>query len=102
MIEIRQEIERRLTPIALEHIRVAPKPTKVAEALAVARELSGVSVSLEEVAEIINVAEPGRDSKARARDYSAAELDRHPDLVLTTTPRGTFVRYVGGRTIYSK
>ncbi len=102
MIEIRQEIERRLTPKVIEHIRVAPKPTKVAEALAVARELGGVSVSLEEVAEIINVAEPGRDNKARSKDYSSAELDRHPDLVLTTTPRGTFVRYVGGRTIYSK
>ena len=102
MIEIRQEIEKRLTPAVLERIRMAPKPTKVAEALAVTRELGGISVSLDEVAEIINVTEPGRDAKAKSRDYSAAELDRHPDMVLTTTPRGTFVRYVGGRTIYSK
>jgi len=102
MIEIRQEIERRLTPVVLEHIRLAPKPTKVAEALAVAKELSGVSVSLNEVAEIVNIAEPGRDVKAKPSDYSTRELDRHPDLVITITPRGSFVRYVGGRSIYSK
>jgi hypothetical protein len=102
MIEIRQEIEKRLTPPVLERIRLAPKPTKVAEALAVARELGGVSVSLEEVAEIINVAEPGRNVKAKQSDYSTKDLDRHPDLVLTITPRASFVRYVGGRSIYSK
>jgi len=102
MIEIRQEIEKRLSPLVLERIRVAPKPTKVAEALAVAKELPGVSVSLEEIAEIINIAEPGRNVKARPSDYSTSELDKHPDLVLTITPRGAFVRYVGGRTLYSK
>lgn len=102
MIEIRQEIERRLSPAILEHIRIAPKPTKVAEALAVAKELSGVSVSLDEVAEIVNIADPGREIKAKPSDYSTKDLDRHPDLVLTLTPRGVFVRYVGGRSIYSK
>jgi hypothetical protein len=102
MMEIRGEIEKRLTLPVLERIRVAPKPTKVAEVLAVVRELPGVSVSLKEVAEIINVSEPGRDLKAKFSDYSAEELDRHPDLVLTLNPRGSFVRYVGGRTIYSK
>ena len=102
MIEIRQGIERRLTPQVLEHIRLALKPTKVAEVLAVAKELPGVSVSLEEVAGIVNTAEPGRDMKAKVKDYSVSELDRHPDLVLTTTPKAVFVRYVGGKTIYSK
>jgi hypothetical protein len=102
MIEIRQEIEKRLSPVVLERIRLAPKPTKVAEALAVAKELPGVSVGLNEVAEIINIADPGRDVKAKPSDYATNELDRHPDLVITITPRGSFVRYVGGRSIYSK
>jgi hypothetical protein len=102
MIELRPEIERKLTPVVLEHIRKAQKPTKVAEALAVTKELAGISVSLAEIAEIINISEPGRDMKAGASDYTLAELDRHPDLVLTTTPRGSFVRYVGGKTLYSK
>jgi len=102
MIELRGEIEKRLTPPVLEKIRIAAKPTKVAEAVIVARELGGASVSLEEVAEIINIAEPGRDVKAKASDYPVNDLDRHPDLVLTITPMGSFVRYVGGRTFYSK
>jgi hypothetical protein len=102
MMELRGEIEKRLTPFVLDKIRTATKPTKVSEVVVVTRELVGMSVSLEEVAEIINVAEPGRDSKAKGKDYSVVELDKHPDLIVTTTPRGAFVRFVGGRTLYSQ
>lgn len=102
MMELRGDIEKRLTPLVLERIRNAPKPTKVAEVLAVVKELPGIGVSLSEIAEIVNVAEPGRDIKAKATDYSIKDLDRHPDLVLTINPRGSFVKYVGGRTLYSK
>ena len=102
MMELRSEIEERLTPFVLEKIRTAIKPTKISEVVVVARELGGISISLEEVAEIINVADPEKKTKARVADYSAIELDKHPDLILTTTPRGSFVRFVGGRNLYSQ
>lgn len=102
MIELRGDISKRLTTNVLESIRKAPKPTKVAEVLAVAKELGGVAVSLDEVAEIINISDPGRDEKARANDYSVRDLDKHPDLLLVKTPRETLIRYVGARSIYGR
>ena len=88
-------LERMLTERVLERIRNAPKPTKTAEVVAVAKELKGVALSLDEVATIINIAEPERDVKARASDYDPEELKKRPDLLVITTPRGTFVRYTG-------
>jgi transcription initiation factor TFIIIB Brf1 subunit/transcription initiation factor TFIIB len=102
MMELRGDISKRLNHTVLESIKKAPKPTKVAEALAVVKELGGVAVSLDEIAEIINISEPGRDEKARASDYLIKDLDRHPDLLLVKTPRETLVRYVGTRSMYGR
>lgn len=96
VIELRAEVVKRLTPPVMDRIRKAPKPTKVAEALAVTKEFKGVALSVGEIAEIINIAEPGREEKAIGRHYDPAELGRHPDLLLIRTPGGTFVRYAAG------
>lgn len=98
--EIRKEITAKLDEKILNRIKNAPKPTKVAEALAVVKEMGGVSVSLGEIADVINIAEPGRNVKASEKDYVIADLKRHPSLLLTTTPSGCYVRFTGGRNIY--
>lgn len=98
--EIRREIIAKLDDKILDRIKKAPKPTKVAEALAVAKEMAGMSLSLGEIAEVINIAEPGRNIKAAESDYTIADLKRHPSLLITTTPQGCFVRFTGGRNIY--
>lgn len=100
VMELRGEITKKLSSVTLEKIKKAPKPTKVAEALAVVKELEGTAVSLDEIAEIVNIADPGRDAKARASDYVLEELGKHPDMLLVKTPKETFVRYTGGRSIY--
>lgn len=100
--ELRKEIMSKLEEKVIDRIRAAPKPTKVAEVLAVAQEMGNVSVNLGEVAEIINIAEPCRNIKAAAKDYSSEELKKHPSLLVTTTPQGCYVRHVGGRNIYEK
>jgi uncharacterized protein with PhoU and TrkA domain len=93
--ELRKEITSKLDGTVLERIKNAPKPTKVAEIISVAKEFKNMSLSLEEIAEITNVAEPGRNVKARMKDYPIEELRKHPNLLVTTTPQGCFVRYVG-------
>jgi hypothetical protein len=90
---LRGDLQRKLTAVVIERIHKAPKPTKISEVLAVARELRGTAVSIDEAAQVINVAEPGRDIKARASDYDLAEIERHPNLLVVRTPRGTYVRY---------
>lgn len=94
-LELRGDISSRLNDAVLDRIRKALKPTKTAEALAVAKELKGVAVSLEEVAEIVNISEPGRNTKARVTDYEINELRKHPSLIITTTPKADFIRYIG-------
>ena len=92
-MEIRGDLQRKLTPVVLKRIQEDPKPTKTAEVVVVTKELGGMAVSLEEVAEIINIAEPGRDIKAKESDYSVEELKNHPDLLVVTTPSACHVRY---------
>ena len=94
MIELRKEVAEKLTPVTIDRIRKALKPTKTAEAMAVVKELKGVSLSLDEIAEIINISEPGRGVKAKASDYSSEELGKNPELIITRTPKNCFVRYV--------
>lgn len=94
-LELRGDITSRLNDAVLDNIRKAPKPTKTAEALAVAKELHGAAVSFEEIAEIVNIAEPGRNTKAKPKDYQLDELKKHPALVITTTPKANFIRYLG-------
>ena len=91
--ELRGDLMRRLTPKTIKQIADAPKPTKVAEIVAVTKALDGMSVNLEEIAEVINIAEPGREIKAKADDYNADDIKNHPDLVVVGTPSSHFVRY---------
>lgn len=102
MMELRSDITRRLSQAVLENIRNAPKPTKVAEALAVAKELKGVAISLDEIAEVVNISEPERNIKARSTDYEITELEKYPDLLLVKTPRETYVRYTGNISLYKR
>ncbi len=48
-------------------------------ALAVAKELKGVAISLDEIAEVVNIAEPGRNIKARSTDYDTEDLENPTD-----------------------
>ena len=102
MMQLRSEIAGRLNDVSLARIKNAPKPTKVAEAVAVLKELKGISINLKEIAEVINVAEPGRGVKARGVDYDVRELARYPDLIVTETPNAVFARYVGAKSLYEE
>ncbi|GEM_PF-2282767 len=99
MLELRGDITRRLTPDVLDKINQAPKPTRVAEVLAVTRQLPGIAVTFEEIAELINLADPGRAERADPRNYDAKELRKHPELLLEQLPSTTFVRYVASRAV---
>ncbi len=101
MIELRRIVSDKLTPRVLDKIKEAPKPTKTAEVIAVTKELKGLALSLEEIAEIINIADPGRE-RSHASDYDLNELKRNPELIVVSTPSETYVRYVGSRTLYSR
>ncbi len=101
MIELRGDITRKLTPAVMERIREAPKPTKTAEVVIVTREFKGMALSLEEIAEIMNISDPSRQ-RSRASDYEVRELEKHPELLVIKTPTATYVRYVGLRSLYKK
>jgi len=92
-----RSVEAKLTPYVLKMIAEAPKPTPTAEAKVVAHALKGMALSTSEIAMIANIAEPGRNRRARAEDYRFEELRKHDDLVLTRNPFGMYVRYVGTR-----
>lgn len=92
MIDLRPEIQKALNPKVIDSIRRAPKPTPVAEVLAVAREFGGKALSLDEIAEIVNLSDPGKTPRAKAANYHAQEIVKHPELLLVRTPRETLVR----------
>ena len=94
MLELRPRILDHLTPLVLERIRKEPKPTTIAEAIVVVKHFDGMALNLDEIAEIINIADPGRSKKARASDYDLNELDKHDTIRLIKTPNETLVRYV--------
>jgi hypothetical protein len=94
MIELRGDITRVLNDEILDNIKKAPKPTKVAEVLAVTRNIPGIAVTFEEIAEIINISDPGRDEKSSPSDYDVKEIRKHPELLVENLPNVTYVRYV--------
>ena len=94
MIELRKTVEQKLTEEVINKIANAPKPTTTAEVVAVCKQLEGMALSLQEIAQIINIAEPNRDTKATADDYTISELEKHPNLLVVRTPLETAVRYV--------
>ena len=47
MIDLRPDIQKILTPKVIDSIRRAPKPTPVAEVLAVAKEFGGKALTLD-------------------------------------------------------
>ena len=91
-MDLRPEIQKILNSKAIDNIRKAPKPTPVAEVLAVAREFGGKALSLEEIAEIVNLADPGKSPRAKAANYLSQEITKHPELLVVRTPRETLVR----------
>lgn len=93
MIDLRGDVTRELSPQIMDRIRKAPKPTPVAEALAVVKEFQGKALSLEEIAEILNLSDPGRERRAKVSDFDPDELNRHPELLLVRTSRECMVRY---------
>jgi len=95
MKKLRGSIERNLDEETLSRIKAAPKPTKVAEALAVAKEFRGKALDLSEIAEVANIANPGREEKSNKDEYPVEEMRKHPDLRVLSTPKGAYVRYTG-------
>ncbi|MEM4221815.1 MAG: hypothetical protein QW097_00050 [archaeon] len=93
VLELRSEIMKRLDDNVLLSIKNAPKPTKVAEVIAVVKHFPGMALSLEEIAEIINIADPGRSTKAKPSDYNPMEIMKNKELVVISGPDGTYVRY---------
>lgn len=94
MKELRGNIKNGLNEEMLRRIKNAPKPTKTAEALAVVKEFDGNAISLSEIAEIVNIANPGRDERAKSEEYCVKDLRKHPELRVVATPNETYVRYV--------
>ena len=95
MISFRKQLSEKMTTQVLNKIRDAPKPTKVAEALAVVKQFPGIAVSLDEIAEIRNISDPGNPEKSKASEYNPDEIGKHPEMRIVRTPGETLVRYVG-------
>lgn len=95
MISFRTQLSEKMTTSVLNTIRDAPKPTKVAEALAVVKQFPGIAITLEEIAEIKNIADPGNPEKSRASEYNSDEINKHPEMRVIKTPNETLVRYLG-------
>ena len=93
-MNFRKQVSEKLTPDVMDKIRKSPKPTKVAEVLAVVKQFPGMAMTFDEIAEIINVSDIGREEKSRPSEYNAAEVAKHPDMRVVRTPTETFIRYV--------
>ena len=94
MMNFRRQVSEKLTPDVLDKIKKAPKPTKVAEVLAVTKQFPGMAMTFDEIAEIINVSDIGRDEKSRPSEYNADEVAKNPELRVIRTPTETLIRYV--------
>ncbi len=95
MKKLRGSIEKELNDETLRRIKAAPKPTKVAEAIAVTREFKGKALDLSEIAEIANIANPGKEERSKKDEYPIKEMKKHPDLRVLSTPKGNYIRYTG-------
>ena len=100
MMELRNEITSKLDNMVLNKIKNSPKPTKVAEVIAVTKNFPGMAFGFDEIAELINISNPGASEKSRESDYDANEIKRHPDLLIVHTPDKTYVRFTGDSTAY--
>jgi len=96
MLDLRNPITERLDEATMNKIAAAPKPTAIAELIAVAKNFPNLLLGLDEVAEILNIAQPGRDRKAKATDFEIAELKKHPNIRVVQTGDQIFVRFVPG------
>jgi len=97
MLDLKPRIAENLTEETLQNIAAAPKPTSTAEAIAVTKQFGHVSLDLEEIAEILNIAEPGRDKRAKVSDFDVEEMRRHPNLRVIRTGDLIFIRYIPTR-----
>lgn len=100
MISFRKQISERLTTRVMDEIKSAPKPTKVAEVLAVVKQFPGIAITIEEVAEIANISDPGKPEKSSPSDYNLVEVGRHPDMRVLRTPNETLVKYLDNKAVY--
>jgi len=100
MMELRKEITSKLNNSILMKIKNSPKPTKVAEVIAVTKNFPGIALAFDEIAELINISNPGADEKSRESDYDENEIKRHPDLLVVHTPYKTYVRFTGETSKY--
>ncbi|MEM0372552.1 MAG: hypothetical protein QXO69_01790 [archaeon] len=95
MMDFRRQLAEKINDNVLNKIKNAPKPTKVAEALAVVKQFPAMALTFEEIAELVNISDPGADEKAKASDYDVNEIRKHPEMRVVRTPTETLVRYVG-------
>lgn len=95
MMDFRRQIADKLNDSVLDKIKNAPKPTKVAEALAVVKQFPAMALTFEEIAELINLADTGKEGKSKASDYDINEIRKHPEMRVVRTPSETLIRYVG-------
>ena len=100
MISFRRQISEKMTTSVLEEIKKAPKPTKVAEVLAVVKQFPGIAITLEEIAEIANISDPGKDEKSTPEEYNPDEINKHPEMRVIRTPTETLVRYLDQAVLY--
>ena len=99
-MNFRKPLAEKINDRVLDKIKKAPKPTKVAEVLAVIRQFPGMALTFEEIAELNNISEFGKPEKAKASDYVAALADirKHPEIRVIITPSETVVRFTGDGT----
>ncbi len=93
MYSLRGSIKEDLSEEALRRISSAPKPTKIAEVLAVTKEFEGKALNLMEIAEIANIAEPGKRERSSADEYPVEDIKKHPNLRVIQNPSETYIRY---------
>ena len=100
MMNLRNEITSKLDNMILNKIKESPKPTKVAEVIAVTKNFPGMAFGFDEIAELINISNPGAEEKSLESDYDPNEIKRHPDLLVVNTPDKIYVRFTGDSTAY--
>ena len=97
MLNLKPRIEEKLDENTIQKIAAAPKPTPVAEAIAVTKQFEHISLDLEEIAEILNIAEPGKNKRAKASDFDVQEMRKHPNLRVIQSAGRVYIKYIPDR-----
>lgn len=91
VVQLRENLIGVLTPRVIANIKAAPDDL-TETSVAALRELSGMELTPDELATVINIAKP--QNTLRAGDLPMLSLEKHEHVLVVRTPKKVFMKYV--------